>query len=317
MADVPQPWRAENAIWQNDSNTSCPWLDKAYAPFNDPDTEEGGSADKRLMVVESEFASILKQTERTGNTLSVILRNAWDGATLRSLTRNSPLKATAPHVSVIGHCTIEELRRYLTLTESANGFGNRFLWACARRSKLLPDGGNLDVDALKETGAVLADALAFARTGREMKRDAKARDLWHASYEKLSEGRPGLAGALTARAEAHVVRLAMIYALLDRSEIITEAHLRAALDVWRYCEQSVFAIFGSATGDPVADKILNHLRANQQGTPRTDISGILGRHQGAARIDQALGVLIQHELARCERMNTNGRSAEIWFAIVK
>ena len=63
------------------------------------------------MVVESEFASILKQTQRTGNTLSVILRNAWDGATLRSLTKNSPLKATAPHVSVVGHCTIEELRR--------------------------------------------------------------------------------------------------------------------------------------------------------------------------------------------------------------
>lgn len=189
------------------------------AEIRDPTHKEGGSADKRLMVVESEFASILKKTERTGNTLSVILRNAWDGATLRSLTRNSPLKATAPHVSVIGHCTIEELRRYLTLTESANGFGNRFLWACARRSKLLPDGGNLDVDALKETGAVLADALAFARTGREMKRDAKARDLWHASYEKLSEGRPGLAGALTARAEAHAVRLAMIYALLDRTRL--------------------------------------------------------------------------------------------------
>jgi len=285
--------------------------------IRDPTEEEGGSADKRLMVIESEFASILKQTERTGNTLSVILRNAWDGTTLRSLTKTSPLKASAPHVSVIGHCTIEELRRYLTLTETANGFGNRILWTCARRSKLLPDGGNLHSEAMNDIGVALADALAFARSGREMKRDNDARALWHASYAKLSEGRPGLAGALTARSEAHVVRLAMIYSLLDRSEVIGEKHLLAALELWRYCEQSVFTIFGTATGDPVADKILHHLRANPAGMPRTDISGLLGRHQDAARIDQALGVLVQHDHARCERVTTNGRSAEVWFASAK
>ena len=41
------------------------------------------------------------------------------------------------------------------------------------------------------------------------------------------------------------------------------------------------------------------------------------RNKDAARIDQALGVLIQHELAPWERVDTNGRSAEIWFAIAK
>ena len=53
-----------------------------------------GVADKRLLVYEPEFANVLKQTERQGNTLSAILRNAWDGRNLRSMTKNSPARAT-------------------------------------------------------------------------------------------------------------------------------------------------------------------------------------------------------------------------------
>ena len=49
-----------------------------------------GVADKRLLVYEPEFANVLKQTERQGNTLSAVVRNAWDGRDLRSLTKNSP-----------------------------------------------------------------------------------------------------------------------------------------------------------------------------------------------------------------------------------
>jgi hypothetical protein len=98
-----------------------------------------GVEDKRLLVFEPEFANVLKQTERQGNTLSVVLRQLWDGSSLRTLTKNSPAKATGAHGSFIGHITIEELHRYLTQTESANGFGNRFLWVCTDRSKLLPE----------------------------------------------------------------------------------------------------------------------------------------------------------------------------------
>src|SRR5262249_60837842 len=93
-----------------------------------------GVADKRLLIHEPESANVLKQTERQGNTLSAILRQAWDGGDLRTLTKNSPARATGAHVGLIGHITADELRRYLSSTEAANGFGNRFLWVCCRRS---------------------------------------------------------------------------------------------------------------------------------------------------------------------------------------
>ena len=86
-----------------------------------------------------------------------------------------PAKATGAHVSLIGHITADELRRYLTATESANGFGNRHLWLCVDRSKLLPEGGRVnpnDWDILREE---LVAALGLAKATGELSRDGDAR----------------------------------------------------------------------------------------------------------------------------------------------
>ena len=107
------------------------------------ETIDPGVPDKRLMITEPEFANALEVMQRPGNILSPIVRNAWDGQTLSTLTKNSPLKASSPHISIVGHITEDELRARITRTDMANGFANRFLFACVRRSKLLPHGGNL------------------------------------------------------------------------------------------------------------------------------------------------------------------------------
>jgi hypothetical protein len=276
-----------------------------------------GIEDKRLLVLEPEYANALKQTERTGNTVSVILRNAWDGRDLRSMTKNSPARATGAHVSLVGHITADELRRYLTVTEAANGYGNRHLWVCADRSKKLPEGGRVDGAAWEALRAELVQALAFARSAGEMRRDGEARSLWHQVYGQLSEGRPGLAGAMLARAEAHVMRLAMTYALMDRSQAIGAAHLLAALALWDYCERSVYFVFGDHLGDPLADDLLRLLRASPNGLTRNEITNYLGRHQSSDRIGRALGLLLQHHLVRHESQNTGGRPAERWFAATR
>ena len=104
---------------------------------------DAGVDDKRLLVVEPEFSKVLRVCQRDTNTLSAVIRLSWDQGNLRTLTKNSPAKATGAHVSVIGHVVADELRRYLDRSEIAGGFGNRFLWLCVRRSQCLPDGGEL------------------------------------------------------------------------------------------------------------------------------------------------------------------------------
>jgi hypothetical protein len=181
-------------------------------------TEDPGITDKRLLVVEPELASTLKVMSRDGSTLSPVVRQAWDGHDLRTLTKTSTAKATAPHISIIGHITKDELRRYLEATETANGFGNRFLWGCAKRARLLPDGGA--AIPLDRFGVALRRVVAHARETGELPRDADAARCWHQVYGALSAGYPGMLGAMTARAEAQVMRLACLYAVGDLSSVV-------------------------------------------------------------------------------------------------
>jgi hypothetical protein len=273
-----------------------------------------GIEDKRLLVVEPEFAQCLKVMSREGNILSTVIRQSWDSGDLRTLTKNSPTKATGAHISIIGHVTEKELRRYLGETEQANGFGNRFLWVCSRRSKLLPEGGQVPEVELRPLVKRLAAALAFAHGAGEMKRSDQAKELWHSVYGALSDGKPGLLGALCGRGEAQVTRLSTIYALLDQSATIKRKHLEAALALWNYVEESVRYTFGDPVGDDTADTILTALRATPVGLSRTDISNLFARHRNAAEITRALDELLKSGRACASLSKTNGRHEQRWFA---
>jgi hypothetical protein len=248
--------------------------------------------------------------EREGNILSSVVRDAWDTGTLATLTKNNPTKATGAHVSIIGHITNSELRRYLTRTEAGNGFGNRFLWFCVRRSKVLPEGGRLSEVDFGPFLRRLSAAATFAASAGEVTRSPEARALWASVYRDLSEGKPGMVGALTSRAEAQVLRLSMIYSLLDGEKVVHPPHLLAALAVWDYCEASVRYIFGQTLGDPVADAILEALQAAPGGLSRTEISKPFGGHRRTDRIQQAIGELLRRGLVTIETIPTGGRSTE-------
>jgi hypothetical protein len=94
--------------------------------------------------------------------------------------------------------------------------------------------------------------------------DGGAREKWIAVYDDLSDGHPGLWGAATARAEAHTVRLAMLYALLNYSPAIRVEHLDAALAFWRYASESAHWVFGDSLGDPTADEIWEMAKTNRR-----------------------------------------------------
>ena len=279
--------------------------------------EDPGVADKRLLAFEPEFASVLRRIEgQTGNSLSAVLRQAWERGNMQTLTKNAPAKATGAHVSLVSHVTVEEFRRRLTQTEMANGFANRFMPVCVQRSKLLPEGGTPIIAELEALGRRLGEALAFGRMAGELHRDDAARAMWASVYGPLSEGKPGLAGCLLARGEAHVMRLAAIYAVLDLSRTIGAEHIMAALALWEYVEQSVLFIFGDLLGDPLADDLLRLLRSvGENGITRTEINSYRGRNQTAERVGRALGLLLEHRFARFERIKTEGRPTERWFAI--
>lgn len=274
-----------------------------------------GVADKRLLVVEPEFARTLRVMARQGSILSAVIRQAWDSGDIRSLTSRKPIRATGVHISIIGHVTPDELRRYLTKTESGNGFANRFLWVCIGRSKLLPEGGAFDPRSIENSISKLMDAAEKARQTGRLHFDEDARALWHSIYASLSEGLPGLVGAVTSRAEAQTIRLACLYALLDGADAIGKRHLEAAIALWRYCERSARFIFEDVAGE-TTERLLDALREHVNGLSRTEVHSLFGRHRSAAEIDQAIRTLCNQGFARVEKKESGGRPTERLVLIV-
>lgn len=252
---------------------------------------------------------------RDGNILSPVIRQTWDDGNLQVLAKNSPARATGAHISIIGHVTRDELRRYLDRTETGNGFANRFIWLCIRRSKTLPDGGQFYKQDFESILKRLREAVEFGKTVGEMGKDSGAKKIWNGVYPDLSEGKPGLFGAVTSRAEAQVMRIACIYAILDKSKTIREEHLLAALALWDYSEESARYIFGDATGDLVADRILPAMKASTTGLTRTEISNLFFRNKDRDKIDLALAFLQRHKLISMVKEGSGGRPVEKWVAI--
>src|SRR6516225_3314065 len=191
-----------------------------------------GVDDKRLLLDEREYQQALTVMTRPGNTVSRIIRDAWDGRQfIESLTKNSPARVTDPMISIMSHITIEELRGALDQTSMANGYANRFLFACVRRGQLLPHGGEPNEKTITMLGQWTAEALTKARTCTRVAMTAAATKRWADIYKELSAEQPGLLGAITARAEAQTLRLALVYALTDGVDAIDVTHLDSALAV--------------------------------------------------------------------------------------
>lgn len=276
------------------------------------DIEDHGVTDKRTLIIESEFASALRAAGRETSTLGHVVRQAWDGGNLRTMAKTSPARATDAHISILAHITLAELKRDLTTTDMANGFANRFLFVCARRSKLLPrQDPNRELNLIRFVWRI-REALDFAAEDRAVDFSDDATKRWDALYAELAVGHPGILGDVTARAEPQILRLALTYALLDCSEMIEIEHLRAAEAVWAYCDESAQHVFGRRTGNKLADRLAAELKERPDGMTRGEIRDLVGGRVSAADIENALSELANLGVAHSERVATGGRPVERW-----
>jgi hypothetical protein len=278
-----------------------------YSP-NDPSDDQLGDRgveDKRLFVLDEEFGAALRCARRQGNTIAVIIRSAWDHGNLEPLTKRDRIKATGAHIGIVTHITFEELDRLLSKADAVSGFGNRFLWICSRRQRLVPHPEPMPDDELKTLREELHKILSFAGFIDRVHLTVWAKEYWKQIYSELSADHPGFVGAIVNRAEAQVMRLALIYALLDCKTSIEVDHLQAALAMWRYAEASAKYIFGGRTSSPIAQKILDATKSGPKSL--TDFHQLFGNHVHKTVIEAAINELIASGSVTTEVVKTSGR----------
>lgn len=271
-------------------------------------TEVPPIEDKRLWIVENEFANVLHQGKRDGNTLSAALRDAWDGVSIKPAIKSARIWASDPHIALHVAITPGELTELMSNRELSNGFANRFLMLWAERSRVEPFPSSASSEIVHALAERTAGVIHFAKGSyptnkdtRRMELSEAARRVWGPAYRTLIEieATDTLTGLLE-RSAPYVLRLAMLFALADKTLTVEIPHLRAGLAWVKYSRQSVRYIFTSAneladseTGRENADKILIYLRANPDGASRTKINNdCFEKHVSASRIDEAIRVLL-------------------------
>ena len=275
--------------------------------------KDEGISDKRLYLVQSEFGAMLRTMGREGSSLSGHLRDAWDGETLKPMTKGDRIQATHPHIVVVGHVTQSELQRNLDRVEMANGFGNRFCWFVVKRAQYLPFAEDPSEEVIRCLVERLQAAVIHSRNVGEIGMTLSAKGWWRKGYEELSQGTLGLAGSLLDRGEAQVRRLAALYALLDGKGDVDDVHLLAALALWEFSVASVKYIFGEKVGDRISDTILQALQAGP--CSDSEISGLFRGNIPAERLAHAKETLRSQGKIICHSEHTGKRPKTIWESV--
>jgi hypothetical protein len=281
-----------------------------------------GVSDKRLLIIEEEFSYVLKMARRQGNTLTEVYRKSWDSPrALRNSNKNSRLTASDPHVSLIAHTNKDELLATIADIEFSNGFANRILWCATKRREIMPDAEYLDWEKYPEVIEKLNTVFKqyFANTDEPIrfKRTPAAHELWRQLYRKLnSQTHVSFIDGVLVRDTSHLLKLALIYAVLDQSREIDIVHLNAALAVCDYSQASARWLFCERTGNRLANNIFWALVRNPEGVSRDwIIDNVCYRNIPRIQLEQALEALAKNNMARLEvRKVEKGRRIEVWFA---
>jgi hypothetical protein len=265
--------------------------------------------DKRLWVVESEFANVLHQGRRQGNTLSAALRDCWDGVCLKPATKSTRLYASHPHLCLSGAISPTELIGLMAARELTNGFANRFLMLWAERSQILPFPKATPQPKVNELAEKILRILEMIQSDQYDKRDQLRMDLtgpaqWR--YGQLYRGElnedagSALINGLLERRAPMLLRLAMLLALTDLKTRIDVVHVDAAMAWIRYASDSVRYVFVSAAEEEkmarereLAGKIMKFLREHGQASRREINVACFNGRIPKTQIDAAMALLLE------------------------
>jgi hypothetical protein len=265
-----------------------------------------GVEDKRLFIREGELSRVFVLASKEGGTASAILRDGWDSKALRNKVKgaaNNGLSNScvcmSPHLSLSGDITAGELKKTMPEGSDTNGFANRFLYVYTSRVKLCPQGG----PQLNLTDEIVYfyEAIQLAQTRKIVPLSSGARKLMGKIYLQQEEDQSeGIVGAMTARAAAHIRRLATIIALAEKSAVVEVEHLRAAEALWDYCYDSVKYVFTKTTRDQ--ERILSWIeRESMTGkavTLRRVREELYGKHKSADWVRSQVEQLVQQGKAK-------------------
>lgn len=261
---------------------------------------------------EPELGRLLTSNKRQGSTGSHMIRNAWDGNKLESRAKSGSSMCESYHLSFIGHITPRELKDLISDTDYSSGFANRMIWLYGNKSQSLPLGKELDASLKEKYINELKQNLDFVKDIGYITLSDDAVETWKEWYlDKDAKNEPFPFDDLSARGEAHVLRIAITTALLNGERNVSKECLNSAVNFWAYSKSCQKQIFSGSNSE---QKILSIIESKPEGVSKTVINNRFG-NKNLKIIDNVLELLLEQEKISETKTETNGRPATIYKLI--
>jgi len=235
-----------------------------------------GVLDKNIIFLEEEFSKPIKNARRESNNLSETLRVAFDSETLQSISKTQPATATDPNITLIGHTTREEFTRVLNEVDKDNGFFNRILFVHSYRSNIISQPKDFEELLIKSdllTELFLLKDFINKSHSTKVTFSEDGAFWWNNFYEQYALAPEQANENIKGRTETHILKVAMILAVSDRTHIINANHLESAKAMLDYSTQTIDYIFkDSKSNSNSAFAILEFLKSKGGKCSRTEIS---------------------------------------------
>ena len=276
--------------------------------------DDGGTEDKRLFLVEPEFAAVLARTKRDGNTLAAVLRQAWDGGALSVLNRKA-YKASSSHIGLVAHVTPREFRMKLAESDMSGGSYNRYLPLYVDRAKRLPIPDPISEDVIAVWGARLAGIVTKARNeaSANIIMSPGARALWSDSlYDEFSgtDDADEVWTEFVRRAAPYCLRIAGLHAVIDGRGQISREDLEAAGALVRYSVHTARYVLDRQARDPRLERVRRAVVvAGDVGLSRAEVSALFSRNLPKKALVELLDQLTESDDFKIVERSTGGRPA--------
>ncbi len=241
---------------------------------------QDGGIDGRCMLVEEEWAAVLKDQKRCSK-FSTMFRSAWDGKPISNRTKKDGLQSVAqPLLGFHAHITPGEWAKYVSSSEALGGSYNRLLPVKVERSKMLPYNNKPqvpDVSALK-------DAFEWAEEDDRVmyfSKEAGARfDEIRSVVEDKMAQMPELLASYMERSAEQVQRVAAVLTATEMKEEISREAVEAAWQFVSFSMESVEALVKEAATEGGGTKPMK--------APEELIRDVLKRYGGEAKSSDLL-----------------------------
>ncbi len=231
--------------------------------------------------------------------------------TLRLPTRNDPLKAEEPFLSIMSGTTATWLKANLTETDVRGGLAGRFIYITGREKPPIPRTPPFDQSALSAAEMILAKARDAHSSPQAYELSPEAAALWDPWYI-AERGREytGLLGALAGRLPLHAEKLAMVHAALEGTAQITAEQIQSGIafaEFQREVHERELSDLGANLQKRLEDRILRALaKHKKEGSKpkRYQVRKDIGGNASTEQFNRALAALVKNGQV-VEEMNEN------------